>query len=109
MAGRTNDATTPCVEVTLRLAVAVERGRIEIVDAGVDRPHHRDRLKRRVPHGAAGGGSEQLWKLVMLRQVVGDGEPRCLGADEDVPARADGRFIHQRSHGDMDEGAIADD
>ena len=44
----------------------------------------------------------------VLRQIVGDGEPRRLGADEDVLARADGRIVDQGAHGDVDEGAVAD-
>ena len=47
--------------------------------------------------------------LCVLRQVVGDGEPRRLGADEDVLGRADGRIVDQNTHGDVDEGAVAND
>jgi hypothetical protein len=43
-----------------------------------------------------------------LRQAVGDGEPWCLGANEDVRGRADGGIIYQRPHRDMDPAAIAD-
>src|SRR5262245_31866869 len=46
--------------------------------------------------------------LMMLRQVVGDGEPGRLGADEDMPLRPDGRLVDQRPHRDMDILAIAD-
>jgi hypothetical protein len=44
-----------------------------------------------------------------LGQVVGDCEPRCLRADEDVSGRADRRIIDESSHGDVDELAVADD
>lgn len=47
-----------------------------------------------------------LW---VLGQVVGDCEPSRLGADEDVLGRADGRIVDEASHGDVDEGAVADD
>ena len=43
----------------------------------------------------------------VLRQIVGDGEPRRLRADEDVLARPDGRIVDQGAHGDVDEGAVA--
>ena len=43
----------------------------------------------------------------VLRQIVGDGEPRRLGADEDVLARADGGIVDQGAHGDVNEGAVA--
>ena len=46
--------------------------------------------------------------LFILRQVVGDREPRRLGADEDVPARADAGIVQKASQGDVDEGAVAD-
>ena len=46
--------------------------------------------------------------LLILGQVVGDGEPRRLGADEDMLGRPDGRIVDQGSQGDMDEGAVAD-
>ena len=36
-----------------------------------------------------------------MRQVVGDLEPRRLGADEDVLRRTDGGNIDQRTHGDV--------
>ena len=42
-----------------------------------------------------------------IAAIVGDGEPRRLGADEDVLARADGRIVDQGAHGDVDEGAVA--
>jgi hypothetical protein len=42
-------------------------------------------------------------------QVVGDCEPRCLGADEDVLGRADSRIVDESSHGDVDKLAVADD
>src|SRR5262245_27798777 len=45
--------------------------------------------------------------LLMLGQIVGNGKPRCLGADEDVPAGPDGWAVDQRAHGDMDPGAVA--
>src|SRR5262249_32951465 len=34
-------------------------------------------------------------------------EPWRLGADEDVPARADRRIVQKRPKGDVDEGAVA--
>src|SRR5215468_10457585 len=45
----------------------------------------------------------------ILRQVVGDGEPRRLGADEDMRRRPDRRIVDQRSHCDMHIGAVPDD
>ena len=47
--------------------------------------------------------------LLVLRQVITDRVPRCLRADENVLARADCRIIEQRSHGNVDKGAAADD
>src|SRR5947209_3905855 len=44
--------------------------------------------------------------LPVLRQVVRDREPRCLGADKDVSGRADRGIVDQRAHGDMDESAF---
>src|SRR5215813_6625190 len=44
--------------------------------------------------------------LLVLRQVVSDGEPRRLGADEDVPAGADGRTVDQGAHGNVDIRAV---
>src|SRR5690349_862098 len=43
----------------------------------------------------------------VLRQVVRDREPRCLGADKDVGGRADRGIVDQRPHGDMNESAFA--
>src|SRR5713101_666968 len=57
----------------------------------------------------AAGRSGWRHMLCVLRQVVGDGEPRRLGADEDVPARTDAGVVQKASQGDMDEGAVADD
>src|SRR6266852_473109 len=51
---------------------------------------------------------ENIVLALSLRQAVGDGEPRRLGADEDVRGRTDGRIIDKGSHGDVDEGAVAD-
>ena len=47
--------------------------------------------------------------LVVLRQVVGDLEPRCLRADEDVLGRADGGRVDERSHRDVHVLAVAHD
>ncbi len=47
--------------------------------------------------------------LLVLGKIVGDGEPRRLGANEDMRPRADGGIIDEGSHGDMGEGTIADD
>ena len=44
-----------------------------------------------------------------LGQVIGDGEPGRLGADEYVLGRTDSRVVNESSHGDMDKGALADD
>ena len=44
----------------------------------------------------------------ILRQAVGDGEPWRLGTNEDVRGRTDGRIIDKGSHGDVNEGAVAD-
>jgi hypothetical protein len=50
------------------------------------------------------------WRvLLMLRQTVRDREPSRLGADEDVPVRADGGIVNESSHGDMNIGAGADE
>ena len=57
----------------------------------------------------AAGGCGGLRMRGVLRQIVGDGEPRRLGADEDVLARADGRIVDQGAHGDVNEGAVAHD
>src|ERR1700736_4287978 len=46
--------------------------------------------------------------LFILRQVVGDREPRCLGADENMFGRADGRTVDESSHGNVNKGAGAD-
>src|SRR5438477_1971225 len=45
-------------------------------------------------------------ELLGLRQVVGDLEPRRLGADEDVPRRPHGGSVHERSHRDVHIGAV---
>src|SRR5437773_5758625 len=45
-------------------------------------------------------------KLLELRQVVGDLEPRRLGADEDVPRRPNSGSVHERSHRDVHVGAL---
>jgi len=45
---------------------------------------------------------------LVLRQVVGDGEPGRLGADEDVVGRPDGRLVDQGSQRDVDVLAVAD-
>src|ERR1700687_1265877 len=45
---------------------------------------------------------------LILRQAVGDIEPWRFGADKNVCGWADGGIIAQRSHGDMDPRAIAD-
>jgi hypothetical protein len=47
--------------------------------------------------------------LLVLGQVVGDGEPGRLGADEYVLGRTDTLVVNESSHGDMDKGALADD
>ena len=47
--------------------------------------------------------------LFVLRQVVGDGEPRRLGADENVVRRAYGRVVDEGSHRDMHEAAVTHD
>jgi hypothetical protein len=46
--------------------------------------------------------------LLVLGQVVGDGEPGRLGADEYVLGRTDSRLVNESSHGDMDKDALAD-
>jgi hypothetical protein len=45
--------------------------------------------------------------FLKLRQVVGYGEPRCLGADKNMLVRPDGGCIDECAHGDMHEGAVA--
>src|SRR5947199_10139255 len=45
-------------------------------------------------------------KLLELRQVVGDLEPRRLRADEDVPRRPKSGSVHERSHRDVHIGAL---
>src|SRR5215211_2482062 len=45
-------------------------------------------------------------KLLELRQVVGDLEPRRLRADEDVPRRPNGGSVHERPHRDVHIGAL---
>jgi hypothetical protein len=47
--------------------------------------------------------------LLVLGQVVGDGEPGRLGADKYVLGRTDSRVVNESSHGDMDKDALADD
>jgi hypothetical protein len=47
--------------------------------------------------------------LFILGQVVCNCEPPRLGADEDMRGRTDGRIVDEGSHGDVDEGAVADD
>ena len=44
----------------------------------------------------------------VLRQIVGDGEPRRLGADEDVLARPDGRRVDERPERDVHVLAAAE-
>src|SRR5271170_5285546 len=44
----------------------------------------------------------------VLGEVIGDCEPRRLGTNEDVLGRAGGRIVDEASHGDVDEGAVAD-
>jgi hypothetical protein len=44
-----------------------------------------------------------------LGQVISDGEPWRLGADEYVLGRTDTRVVNESSHGDMDKGTLADD
>jgi hypothetical protein len=46
---------------------------------------------------------------LVLRQVVSDLEPGRLRADENMPARPDGRIIAERTHGDMYESSLAND
>src|SRR4051794_11345493 len=48
-------------------------------------------------------------KFAILRQVVGDTEPCCLGADKDVSRRSNGRLVNERSKRDMHELAFPDD
>ena len=57
----------------------------------------------------AGSGVTWGHVLVILRQVVRDGEPGRLGTDEDVRARADRRDITESTHRDVDEVTIAND
>src|SRR4051794_5131825 len=45
---------------------------------------------------------------LVLGQVVGDGEPGRLGADEDVMGGPDGRLVRQPTHRDVDVLAVAD-
>src|SRR5437773_9969188 len=45
-------------------------------------------------------------KLLELRQVVGDLEPRRLRADEDVPCRPNGGSVLERSHRYVHIGAV---
>ena len=47
-------------------------------------------------------------KFVMLRQVVADRFPLCLGADKDVGGRANSWRIEERPESDVDVLAIAD-
>ena len=53
----------------------------------------------------ASGGRDVFF---VLPQVVGDGEPRGVGADENVMRRAYGRVVDEGSHGDVHEGAVTD-
>lgn len=46
-------------------------------------------------------------ELMVLRKAVRDGEPRCLGADEDVRRGTNGWFIAERAKRNMDERAVA--
>src|SRR5262245_47658963 len=43
--------------------------------------------------------------LRVLRQVVGDREPRRLGADKDMLRRSNGWIVEQRPHRNVNEGA----
>jgi len=49
-----------------------------------------------------------LPKLVVLRQVVGDREPRGFGADENVCCGLDGRTVDQRAQSDVRKRAFSD-
>jgi hypothetical protein len=51
----------------------------------------------------------RLLKLMILRQVVCDGEPCCLRADKDVSRRSNGWLVNERSKRDMHELAFAND
>ena len=44
--------------------------------------------------------------LFELGQLIRDFEPPRFGADEDMFARANGRIVDERTHSDMNEGAI---
>ncbi len=46
-------------------------------------------------------------QLLALRQVIRDREPRRLGADENVPCRANRRVVRQRPHRHVHERAVA--
>ena len=45
-------------------------------------------------------------ELLELRQVVGDLEPGCLGADEDVRAGPNGGSVDERAQRDVNVGAV---
>src|SRR5258708_8877520 len=59
----------------------------------------------RAPSAALGAGSgprsgkalhQSLarWEFIVLRPVIGDGEPRRLAADQHTPPRRDGPLVH---------------
>jgi hypothetical protein len=47
-------------------------------------------------------------QLLVLRQVIRDGEPWRLGADENMLGRTNARIVDESSHGHVDERAGAD-
>src|SRR5262245_28865067 len=60
----------------------------------------------------ASGASDRVSAMnvfLILGQVVGDREPRRLGAYEDVLARADAGRVDQRAEQDVHECAVAHD
>src|ERR1700761_3428035 len=66
---------------------------------GHDIPGHTSPVsRRRIPSGT---------KLFVLRQVIGNREPRCFRADKDMHGRANGRRIDQCPHRHMHEGTVA--
>src|SRR6516162_3882561 len=46
---------------------------------------------------------------LVLRQIVGDNIPRRFRSDEDMMGRTDGRIVDERSHRDVNKGAVADE
>ena len=68
---------------------------------------HDGGVRRHAEGGTAHG--LRLPKFLVLRQVVGDREPRCLGANEDVSGGPNGGAADERAQGDVRKRAFSDD